>query len=133
LIRRPPSDRRVVRPNVLADAWFLAFWYSHFKDRKDLAQYVEYRSNVFSKEPEVDFLQQSSRLSVSKIIDPEQIGRILCLQIHAFGNEAAHHKTQNTHPPEIEGDDLAACLIAIQRVLDFWYGWRSTKLSMDRA
>src|ERR1700740_710502 len=35
LIRRPPRGRRVVRPNVLADAWFLAFWYSHFKDRKD--------------------------------------------------------------------------------------------------
>lgn len=47
--------------------------------------------------------------------------------LHAFGNETAHHKTQNTHPPEIDGDDLAACLFAIQRVLDFWFGWRSLK------
>ena len=47
--------------------------------------------------------------------------------LHAFGNETAHHKTQNTYPPEIDGDDLAACLFAIQRVLDFWFGWRSPK------
>ncbi len=47
--------------------------------------------------------------------------------LHAFGNEAAHHKTQNTRPSEIDGDDLAACLFAIQRVLDFWFEWRSAK------
>ena len=41
--------------------------------------------------------------------------------LHAFGNESAHHKTQNTHPAEIAGDDLAVCLFAIQRVLDFWF------------
>jgi hypothetical protein len=46
--------------------------------------------------------------------------------LHAFGNEAAHHRTQNSHPPEIDSDDLAACLFAIQRVLDFWFGWRSS-------
>ena len=45
--------------------------------------------------------------------------------LHAFGNEAAHHKTQNTRPPEIDSSDLAACLFAIQRVLDFWFGWRN--------
>ena len=33
--------------------------------------------------------------------------------LHAFGNESAHHKTQNTRPSEIDGDDLAACLFAI--------------------
>jgi hypothetical protein len=47
--------------------------------------------------------------------------------LHAFGNEAAHHKTQNTHPPEIDGHDLAMCLFAIQRVLDFWFGLQSPK------
>jgi hypothetical protein len=41
--------------------------------------------------------------------------------LHAFGNEAAHHKTQNTHPSEIAGHDLAVCLFAIQRVMDFWF------------
>ena len=46
--------------------------------------------------------------------------------LHAFGNEAAHHKTQNTYPSELDGDDLAACLFAIQRVLDFWLGWPSS-------
>ena len=50
--------------------------------------------------------------------------------LHAFGNETAHHKTQNTHPPEIDADDLAACLFAIQRVLDFWFGWKSPKMTM---
>ena len=33
--------------------------------------------------------------------------------LHAFGNESAHHKTQNTHPPEIASQDLALCLFAI--------------------
>jgi hypothetical protein len=47
--------------------------------------------------------------------------------LHAFRNEAAHHKTQNTHPPQIDGHDLAVCLFAIQRVLDFWFGLRSPK------
>jgi hypothetical protein len=47
--------------------------------------------------------------------------------LHAFGNEAAHHKTQDTHPSEIGNHDLAVCLFAIQRVLDFWFGWRSPK------
>ena len=47
--------------------------------------------------------------------------------LHAFGNEAAHHKTQDTHPPEIDSNDLAACLFATQRVLDFWFGWRTPK------
>jgi hypothetical protein len=47
--------------------------------------------------------------------------------LHAFGNEAAHHKTQNSLPREIDTNDLAACLFAIQRVLDFWFSWRSSK------
>jgi len=47
--------------------------------------------------------------------------------LHAFGNEVAHHKTQNTHPPEIDGRDLAVCLFAIQRVLGFWTGLHVTK------
>jgi hypothetical protein len=47
--------------------------------------------------------------------------------LHAFGNEAAHHKTQNTHPSEIDGDDLAICLLAMQRALAFWLEWRSKK------
>ena len=42
LIRQPPRGRRVVRPNVLADAWFLTFWYSHFKDRKDCSGAVRW-------------------------------------------------------------------------------------------
>jgi hypothetical protein len=45
--------------------------------------------------------------------------------LHAFGNEVAHHKTQNTRPPEIDSPDLVVCLFAIQRVLDFWFGLRS--------
>jgi hypothetical protein len=45
--------------------------------------------------------------------------------LHVFGNESAHHKTQDTHPPEIEGRDLVVCLFAIQRVLDFWFGLQS--------
>jgi hypothetical protein len=44
--------------------------------------------------------------------------------LHAFGNEAAHHKMQSTHPPEIDSHDLTVCLFAIQRVLDFWFGLR---------
>jgi hypothetical protein len=44
--------------------------------------------------------------------------------LHAFGNEAAHHKTRNTYPPEISDHDLALCLFAIQRVLDFWFAVR---------
>jgi hypothetical protein len=47
--------------------------------------------------------------------------------LHAFGNESAHHKTQITHPPEIEGHDLAVCLFAIQRILDFWLAWQLPK------
>jgi hypothetical protein len=47
--------------------------------------------------------------------------------LHAFGNETAHHQTQNTHPPEIDEDDLAACLFGIQRVLDFWFSWQALK------
>jgi hypothetical protein len=47
--------------------------------------------------------------------------------LHAFGNEAAHHRTQNTHPPEIDGHDLAVCLFAIQRVLDFWLVFGSSR------
>jgi hypothetical protein len=44
--------------------------------------------------------------------------------LRSFGNEAAHHKTQNTLPPEIDGRDMAVCLFAIQRVLDFWFSLR---------
>jgi hypothetical protein len=44
--------------------------------------------------------------------------------LHAFGNEAAHHKTQNSMPSEIKGHDLGICLFAIQRVMDFWLEWR---------
>jgi hypothetical protein len=47
--------------------------------------------------------------------------------LHAFGNEAAHHKTQHTRPPEIESEDLTVCLFAIQRVMDFWIGWKAAK------
>jgi hypothetical protein len=46
-------------------------------------------------------------------------------QLHAFGNEAVPHKTQNTRPAEIEGRDLEVCLFANKRVLDSWFGWRS--------
>jgi hypothetical protein len=47
--------------------------------------------------------------------------------LHAFGNESAHHKTQITQPSEIEDRDLAVCLFAIQRVLDFWFEWQPSK------
>jgi hypothetical protein len=49
--------------------------------------------------------------------------------LHAFGNETVHHRTKNTYPSEIEGYDLAACLLAMQRTLDFWSGWKSKKSS----
>lgn len=54
---------------------------------------------------------------------------IICyLQLlHAFGNEVAHHKTLNTRPQHIEGHDLAICLFAIQRVLDFWFRWSAPR------
>jgi hypothetical protein len=47
--------------------------------------------------------------------------------LHTFGNEMAHHKMQNTYPAELDEGDLTACLFGIQRVLDFWFGWRSSK------
>jgi hypothetical protein len=43
--------------------------------------------------------------------------------LRVFGNEAAHHKSEQQYPAAIAGDDLALCLFATQRVLDFWIAW----------
>jgi hypothetical protein len=65
-------------------------------------------------------------LELRKIMVAEWVIGYLNL-LHAFGNEAAHHKTQNTTPIEIDGYDLGICLFAIQRVLDFWFDWRARR------
>ena len=43
--------------------------------------------------------------------------------LRIFGNEAAHHKSEKLYPSALSSDDLALCLFAIQRVLDFWIAW----------
>ena len=83
-------------------------------------------AHVLSSEDAKKMTPFETMLGLRKQLVAEWVICYLSL-LHAFGNEAAHHKTQNTHPPEIDGDDLAACLFAIQRVLDFWFGWRSPK------
>ena len=44
---------------------------------------------LLSAEPELDFVQSSGRLWVSKVIDPHRIGRIMCVEIPYGGPNAS--------------------------------------------
>lgn len=47
--------------------------------------------------------------------------------LRAFGNEGAHQggpATMKRYPPQIKDHDLIVCLLAIDRILDFWFWFR---------
>jgi hypothetical protein len=94
---------------------------------RHLREYVTMRVlNLKSAMELKDHKQIFKRLRDEKQIAEWVISYLNLLRV--FGNETVHHKTMNTYPQEIVENDVVACLFAIQRVLDFWFGWQEMRL-----